>query len=74
MPREPFGILIVAFSNQPDAIAELQANRDPPKTLEELYQNEKGPGYQNHHIVERKSASRYGIPMFHRLTKFIFLR
>jgi hypothetical protein len=41
-------------------IAELQANRDPPKTLDELYQNEGGPGYDNHHIVEKTPARQFG--------------
>lgn len=41
----------------------IQANRDPPMTLQELHDGvgKKRPGYDDHHIVEQAAASKLGL-------------
>jgi hypothetical protein len=43
--------------------APIQANRDPPKTLEELMDGvgKRRPGYDDHHIMEQTAAERWGL-------------
>jgi hypothetical protein len=61
------GPLLEGLMNNADWILNYQdlinANRDPPMTLQELQANagKKRPGYDDHHIIERSSAGKGGV-------------
>lgn len=55
---------LIKASDWLDAYSDLiEADRDPPKTMQELHAGvgKRRPGYDDHHIIEQTAAEKWGL-------------